>query len=117
MGQHFYGTHLLSNELQISELTVSVFSNQLSDLSNEIFTEFSMKVFSLRVDIYKIIMNTLAYTFYSAEIGCVAIYNAIRVTTNFSGLLNMSKISLYPLNRDMFLTLVPNITSSMKIAC
>ena len=76
-----------------------------------------MKAFSLRVDIYKISMNTLASTFYSAEIGCVAIYSAIRVITNFSGQVNMSKISLYPLNRDMILTLVPNITSNMKIAC
>lgn len=115
LGQHFYDTHFLSNELQISELIPSVFSNQLTDLSNEFFAESSMKAFSLRIDIYKISMNTLASTFYSAEIGCVAIYSAIKVITK--GQVNTSKISLYPLNRDMILTLVPNITSNIKIAC
>lgn len=64
---------------------------------------WSMKAFTLTIDIYNITSDTLDSTFYPTEFVCLTIFNASRVTAHFSGQVSMSKIaSLTPEQRNDF---------------
>lgn len=65
--------HPLSNELQIPELSPSVFANQLTDLGNGVYCTLP-EGFGLPVGIYNITTDTLDSTFYAAEPGCLALH-------------------------------------------
>lgn len=54
---------------------------------------WSMKAFTLTIDIYNITSDTLDSTFYPTEFVCLTIFNASRVTAHFSGQVSMSKIA------------------------
>lgn len=62
--------------------------------------------FQPTADIYDVTTDTLVSTFYSADPGCVTIYNATRATSHFSGRANMSEISTLTFEQRHFLTQV-----------